>query len=533
MRLTTEYLPALGCARQELVLLHGWSSGRDVWRRLLVPLRSWANITLVDLPGCTATDTDGFDGDLAGLLSAVLEQVPKRAVYLGWSVGGQLATLLAERAPQRVSALVTLCSNPRFVAADNWPGMAPDAFAEFSQLYQQKPGKALQRFDVLQSLNGQLRDRRSLLNEIAGLRGQPEPGDQLAFGLTWLANLDLVDVLPRLAPAQLHLLGAEDSLVPVALAEQLRAVPTGRRGSLQVEVMPGASHVALLECPQDIAARLHCFLEEQELLWPANDPVSTLDKAEVAASFSRAAAAYDSVAALQRDVGLALLERCPAQLSVSGRVLDLGSGTGYFCPALCERFPHASYIGLDLAQGMIEHARTVSGSSCLWLVGDAEQIPLASASVDFVFSSLALQWSNRPDLLLAELARVLKPGGRCLFTSLGPGTLRELRRAWAAVDQHQHVNTFLEPSQLMAAASRLPGVSLTIEEQPFVMYYDTVAELLRELKTLGAHNMNDGRPAGLTSRRKLRAMFDAYEPFRAQGRLPASYDVLVGALEKQ
>ena len=65
------------------------------------------------------------------------------------------------------------------------------------------------------------------------------------------------------------------------------------------------------------------------------------------------------------------------------------------------------------------------------------------------------------------------------------------------------------------------------------MYYDSVAELLRELKTLGAHNMNDGRPAGLTSRRKLRAMFDGYEQFRAQGRLPASYDVLVGTLEKQ
>jgi malonyl-CoA O-methyltransferase len=532
VRLTTEYLPALGCARQELVLLHGWSSGRDVWRRLLVPLRSWANITLVDLPGCTATDTDGFDGDLAGLLSAVLEQVPERAVYLGWSVGGQLATLLAERAPQRVSALVTLCSNPRFVAADNWPGMAPDAFAEFTELYQQKPSKALQRFDVLQSLNGQLRDRRSLLNELAGLRGQRDPGDQLACGLTWLANIDLVDVLPRLALAQLHLLGSEDSLVPGALAKRLEAVPTGRE-PLQVELLPGASHVALLECPQDIAARLHAFLAEQKLLWPGNDLGSTLDKAEVAASFSRAAAAYDSVAALQRDVGLSLLERCPAQLSVGGRVLDLGSGTGYFCPALCERFPNASYIGLDLAQGMIEHARTASGSSCLWLVGDAEQIPLASASVDFVFSSLALQWSNRPDLLLAELARVLKPGGRCLFTSLGPGTLRELRLAWAAVDQHQHVNTFLEVGQLMAAASVLPGISLTIEEQPFVMYYDTVAELLRELKTLGAHNMNDGRPAGLTGRRKLRAMFDAYEPFRAQGRLPASYDVLVGTLEKQ
>ena len=52
MQLSFEYLPATGGARQELVLLHGWGSNREIWRSLLVPLRPWANITLVDLPGC-------------------------------------------------------------------------------------------------------------------------------------------------------------------------------------------------------------------------------------------------------------------------------------------------------------------------------------------------------------------------------------------------------------------------------------------------------------------------------------------------
>ena len=93
------------------------------------------------------------------------------------------------------------------------------------------------------------------------------------------------------------------------------------------------------------------------------------------------------------------------------------------------------------------------GASCDWLVADAEALPLVNDSVDLVFSSLALQWCYRPDHLFAELARVLKPGGICVFTSLGPDTLRELRAAWAAVDAHQHVNAFLPAGELVPGQS--------------------------------------------------------------------------------
>ena len=57
------------------------------------------------------------------------------------------------------------------------------------------------------------------------------------------------------------------------------------------------------------------------------------DKRQVAASLSRAAASYDSVAALQRQVGNQLLARLPADLQVASW-LDLGSGTGYFSRVL-------------------------------------------------------------------------------------------------------------------------------------------------------------------------------------------------------
>jgi malonyl-CoA O-methyltransferase len=196
------------------------------------------------------------------------------------------------------------------------------------------------------------------------------------------------------------------------------------------------------------------------------------------------------------------------------------------------RYPHARYLGLDIASGMVHFARSRCRADCDWLVADAEALPLASESIDLAFSSLAVQWCARPEHLFAELARVLRPGGLCVFTTLGPDTLHELRSAWAAVDAHQHVNTFLPAASLRAAAGGIPGTALTLQERAFSMDYVRVRELLDELKALGAHNMNRSRPAGLTSRRALQGMLQAYETSRSNGMLPATYAVIFGVLEK-
>jgi malonyl-CoA O-methyltransferase len=78
-------------------------------------------------------------------------------------------------------------------------------------------------------------------------------------------------------------------------------------------------------------------------------PGTLPDKRQVAASFSRAAASYDSVAALQRAVGVSLLAQLPEDLAPS-RWLDLGSGTGYFSRVLGERFARATGVAVDIAE---------------------------------------------------------------------------------------------------------------------------------------------------------------------------------------
>ena len=528
MRLNPEYLPACGGGAVDLVLLHGWGSSRDIWRTLLPALRPWANITLLDVPGCCPA-CDGIpEPELQQLLGAIVESCPAAAVYVGWSLGGQLAVELAVRYPARVAAVVTLCSNPHFVAEGDWPGMDAETFAQFRQMVVENPAAALRRFDSLQTA-GALQPR-SLQRQLP-TRGRERASSALLAGLDWLAALDQRARLPGLAQPQLHLLAESDALVPVVVAQKVESLlentPLAR-----VRLLADASHVAPLDAGDLPAHAIRSFLDEADLLRSLPGERDNLLKREVAASFSRAAGSYDSVASLQRDVGTQLLSHLEQRQCDPGTILDLGCGTGYFYPELRRRYPAARYIGLDLAQGMVDYARDRHPGAESWLVGDAEALPLAAETVDLVFSSLAIQWCDHPHLLFAELARVLRPGGLCVFTSLGPDTLCELRSAWAAVDSHQHVNSFLPVTVLGDAASAVPGIRLHLDAVGFQMQYQRVRELLDELKTLGAHNMNRDRPAGLTSRRALQGMLQAYEAWREDGLLPASYDVIFGVVEK-
>jgi malonyl-CoA O-methyltransferase len=253
------------------------------------------------------------------------------------------------------------------------------------------------------------------------------------------------------------------------------------------------------------------------------------DKRQVAASFSRAAHSYDGVAALQRDVGNELLARLPAL--TPARWLDLGCGTGYFTRGLAERYPQGSGLALDLAEGMLRHARPQGGARH-FVAGDAERLPLRDGSLDLIYSSLAVQWCGDFAAVLDEARRTLRPGGVLAFSSLCVGTLQELRDSWQAVDGFVHVNRFrrFEDYQALCAASGLQ--LLMLERQARALHFPDLRALTHELKALGAHNLNPGRPGGLTGRARVRALVEAYEHFRQPQGLPATYQVVYGVLRK-
>jgi malonyl-CoA O-methyltransferase len=255
-----------------------------------------------------------------------------------------------------------------------------------------------------------------------------------------------------------------------------------------------------------------------------------LDTQRVRRSFEKASATYDEAAVLQDQVRARMLERLDLVRLKPGRILDAGSGTGPGADALARRYRSGQVIALDLAHSMLLAGRARQRLWRRWgmVCGDVAALPLASGSVDMVFCNLVLQWCPDLDRALSEFRRVLAPGGLLIFTTFGPDTLHELRTAWSQADGYNHVNAFLDMHDVGDALLRARLAEPVMDVEHFVVDYADARSLMRDLKAIGARNATAGRARGLTGPRRLRAMEAAYEKFRRDGRLPATYEVVYG-----
>lgn len=258
-----------------------------------------------------------------------------------------------------------------------------------------------------------------------------------------------------------------------------------------------------------------------------NSESHALDPGWVRRSFDRAARTYDGAAVLHAEVRQNLLQRLELTAIAPHTVVDAGAGTGHASRALKRRYPKALVIALDSSRGMLRAA----GRHSSWLrpfervCADAECLPFAEGSVDLIVSNLMLQWCDA-DAAFAEFRRVLAPQGLLCFSAFGPDTLRELRTAWGAVDSGSHVQPFIDMHDLGDALVRGGFDSPVLDVERYTLRYRDVRHVAADLKATGAHNASLDRARGLTGPRKFAAMQAAYEKFREDGRLPATYEVV-------
>ncbi len=501
-------LPAL-----PMVLLHGWGNDSRIWASVLPRLQQYFDVQTVDLPGFGDSPACGT---WQQALDALGRTLPGRAIVVGWSLGGMLATRYAALHPQRVERLVTVAANGSFTARGEWPAaMDPATFRRFRRQFADDPQRALRQFVALQAQGDD--DERQVARSLRVQ--QPEPGPGWLTALDWLGELDNRESLARLPVRSLHVLGEGDQLVPSAAAADLESLVPGA----QVRVLPGAGHAPQVSRPDELVQAIADYLRDEQRF--------ALDKARVADSFGRAAASYDGVADLQREAGEQLLEALP-DLVEPAAVADMGCGTGLITGQLGQRFPDAACVGVDLARGMVRHAAERQPERIQWLCADAEALPLADAAFDLVFSNFTFQWCQNLPLLMAEQFRVLRPGGHLAFTTVGPASLGELRRAWQAVDDHVHVNRFDPLASVREAVERAGFRIRTWDVETRVRHYGQLTDLTRELKNLGAHNVNGGRHTGLTGRRRLLRFRQAYEQQRCDRGLPATWEILFAVVDK-
>lgn len=254
-------------------------------------------------------------------------------------------------------------------------------------------------------------------------------------------------------------------------------------------------------------------------------------KWRVAKAFGQAAASYNAAAVFQQEIGKRLIERLNFARIAAGTVMDLGASTGYLTQQLAQCYGDATLIAVDIAEGMLRYMQKSDHLSLPWLVcADAEHLPFSSETVDLVFSNLMLQWCPNSLAVFDEVRRLLKPGGLFVFSTLGPDTFCELRQSWAQVDDYQHVNAFTDMHNVGDALLTLGLRNPVVDREYVAVMYDRVADLLRDLRALGANQVIvDHRVPGFLGKGCYQAFMQAYEKFRnPEGLLPVTYEVIYG-----
>lgn len=272
---------------------------------------------------------------------------------------------------------------------------------------------------------------------------------------------------------------------------------------------------------------------------PQHD-IYSIDKSRVRDSFDRAAETYDAAAVLQKFVRTEMLSRLDLVAMQPTRILDAGCGTGHASAALMKKYPKAELVSLDLALGMLRKTQSVNASLANrikrvfgqaqqnLLCADIEQLPLADASVDMIFSNLAIQWCNDLDAAFAGIHRVLRTDGLLTFSTLGPDTLKELRAASKTDAARVSVSRFFDMHDIGDALVRAGFSAPVLDVERVVLTYENAIDVMRDLKAIGAHNAADGRGRGLQGRNFLKKITANYEQFRREDKLPATFEVVYG-----
>lgn len=242
--------------------------------------------------------------------------------------------------------------------------------------------------------------------------------------------------------------------------------------------------------------------------------------------FVRAAASYDEVAVLAREVSLRMTARLDLVKIAPTRVADIGCATGDGIRALQARYPQAFPLAIDYAPAMLaEVVRRASWRERLrrraprCVAADVRALPLANGTLGLAWSNLMLHWLDEPLPAFGELHRVLETGGLLMFSALGPDTLKELRAAGATTLRRFHDMHDLG-DMLLAAGFADP----VMEMERIELTYASPRGLLRDQRRLGVRDGLFG-PMGF---REGRRVFRAWQSQKRGGRLPATFEIVYG-----
>lgn len=253
------YIESFGEGK-DIVLLHGWGLHSGIWQFLAQDLKDNYRVHLIDLPGFGRSPIPSADYNLELLTQQVLSVAPDKAIYVGWSLGGVVASQIAIDFPEKVEKLVCVGSSPKFVEAEDWPyAMKTKIMQGFCQFLEEDYEGTIIRFLAIQAMGSETqKEDIKYLKDSVFIHGMPA-SKALRGGLAMLDDIDQRQQLAKIIAPTLRIYGRLDALVPVSVAEKVQSLHPASRHSIFAK----AGHAPFLTNRKAFHQELVTFIEDE------------------------------------------------------------------------------------------------------------------------------------------------------------------------------------------------------------------------------------------------------------------------------
>ncbi|HEY8099711.1 MAG TPA: methyltransferase domain-containing protein [Burkholderiaceae bacterium] len=254
---------------------------------------------------------------------------------------------------------------------------------------------------------------------------------------------------------------------------------------------------------------------------------------------------------LRREVAGRMHERLALVKLAPKRVLDAGCGEGADLLTLQRRFSEAQILGVDASSGMLTSAQDShraarssvnrllkkwlapkagkgSGVDTELLCGDFAQLPFGLNTVDMVWSNLALHWHPQPDRVFAEWRRVLRVDGLLMFSCFGPDTFKELRAAFAMIDEMPHALPFVDMHDFGDMLVNAGFSTPVMDMETITVTYESVEKLMADVRAWGGNPLTTRRRSLIGAGAWKRVVENLEKMCRPDGRIPLTFEVIYG-----
>jgi len=251
-----------------------------------------------------------------------------------------------------------------------------------------------------------------------------------------------------------------------------------------------------------------------------------VNKIQIANSFGKASTTYETDAPVQKWTAMFLRDYIN-QLDIEddGDCLEIGCGTGFLTQELLDILPNCNWLVTDLSGDMLQQCKSRVEGKANFRTMDGEH-PNLNQKFDLIISSLAFQWFHNLEEGLKRLSRMLKPGGRLVFSTLGENSFQQWRANLEACGHQSGLHDY--PALADIQAFQIAECEVAFQEVNRLQSYENGIAFLRALKNIGAQEPNRNyTPLSAGHMRKV------IKRLELSGDCSMTYQILIGDIQRR